>query len=112
MRRWPAVWSFTGVVLAGQAELAQHADVVPAGPVLGDPAVLDVEDVDLLDRETAPGGRVAQELAGVGAPGGAAQRDAVAVAESVFDVVGQVRECTAQPAHDRSDGLRSSSRVT
>jgi hypothetical protein len=41
--------------------------------VLGDPAVLDAEDVDLLDGDAASGGRPAQELAGLGA---AVQRNA------------------------------------
>jgi hypothetical protein len=72
---------------AGEAELAQHAHVVAACPVLGDPAVLDAEDVDLLDRHAAAGGRPAQELARLGAPRGAPQRDPVTVTEDVIDVL-------------------------
>src|SRR6266568_3598687 len=101
-----------GAASAGEAELAQHSDVVAAGPVLGDPAVLDAEDVDLLDGEAAPGGRPAQELARLGAPHGAAHHDAGAVAEGVIDVVGPVREGAAQPAHHPPDGLGSGSGVT
>src|SRR5260370_27954331 len=97
----------SGAASAGEAELAQHSDVVAACPVLGDPAVLDAEDVDLLDREAAPGGRPAQEVARLGAPHGAAHHDAVAVAERVIDVVGQVREGAAHPAHDPLGGLGS-----
>src|SRR5580700_6954860 len=61
--RGPREWAGSGAASAGEAELAQHSGVVAACPVLGDPAVLDAEDVDLLDADTAPGGRPAQELA-------------------------------------------------
>src|ERR1700745_3428717 len=58
-----------------KAELAGQPDVVALGPVLGDLAVPDPEDVDRLDLEPPSGRRRAQELAGVRPRGDQADRD-------------------------------------
>ena len=79
-------------VSAREAELVEHRDVVAAGPVLGDLPVLYAVDVDLLDLEPALGRWLSEEVALVGAAYRAAQRDAVAVAEHVVDLVVQVGE--------------------
>jgi hypothetical protein len=47
------------------SDLGEQADVVAAGPVLGDLVVVDPDHVDVLDVDGATGGRDAEELAGV-----------------------------------------------
>jgi len=83
-----------------QAELANQRDVVPNGLVVGDLAVLDAEDVDVMDAAECSAGRGdAHERALVGAGPGAVHRDAVPFGHQQLDLPPLVWKRSTQ--HDR-----------
>jgi hypothetical protein len=73
--------------------------------VLGHAPVFDPVDVDRLDGELPPRGRLAHELACMGASRGEAHGHAIAFGERIEDLVGQVAERAAQPPEHRVGAL-------
>jgi hypothetical protein len=106
LRTSPAAIPVGRPARAKDADLLGESDVVTLGPVLGHSPVFDPVDVDRLDVELPARGRLAHELACMGASRGEAHGHAIAVGERIEDLVGQVGERPAQPSKHGVGALR------